>query len=195
MTRNAGISLVEFLVATATASLVLASVVRFAASQAHVYRRMEERAAANQTVRLAFDLICRDLRRAGYDPRGTALAPIVAAGSTSLTVQADDDGDGRIDRRSGELITYRFHPNPGTLSRVVGRQSMPLADDLPPDGFRFSYFDGAGTPLVEGDGDFDRDRRLMIRRVRIALRVGEHADEPLAGGYTDVALRNRPWSP
>lgn len=194
MMRNAGTTLVEALVATVAASLILASLVSFAGGQARFYRRMEARVSADQTVRLAFDLICRDVRRAGYDPEGVALDPIVRAGATSLTMQEDADGDGRIDRRSEELIAYRFAPSEGTLRRIVGRQSMPLATDLPPDGFRLSYFDDAGAPLPASDGDLDTDHRAMIRRVRIALRVGDLADGSAAVAYTDVALRNQPWA-
>ena len=193
--RTTGFSLAELLVSSFVASVILTSLVGFAAAQRRFFHRAEEQLAANQTLRLVLDVISRDLRQAGFDPLGTAVEPVVAATSTTLVLQQDGDGDGLVDTESGEIITYAFRPEAGTLSRVVGRQSMPLATGLPADGFRLSYMDTAGAALDAGTTGLDAADRATIRRVRVDLLSRATNGEPLAGVVTNVALRNRPWTP
>ena len=45
-----------------------------------------------------------------------------------------------VDATSDEVITYVFRPIDGTLSRIVGHQSMPLLSGLPADGVRLSRY-------------------------------------------------------
>ena len=193
--RAGGFSLAELLVSSLVASVVLTSLVGFAAAQRRFFHRAEEHLAANQTLRLILDVLSRDLRQAGFDARGTAVEPVVAATSTTLVLQQDDDGDGIVDTSSREVITYAFEPTMGTLSRVVGRQSMPLATGLPADGFRLSYLDTAGAALDPDTSGLDATDRAAIRRVRVRLLSRAASGEPLAGVVTDVALRNYPWRP
>jgi type II secretory pathway component PulJ len=193
--RAAGFSLAELLVASFIASIVLTSLVAFAAAQSRFFRRAEERLTANQTVRLVLDVISRDLRQAGFDAHGTAVEPVLAASSTVLVLQQDDDGDGIVDTSSREVITYAFEPTMNTLSRIVGRQSMPLATGLPADGFRLSYIDTAGAALDPGASGLDATDRAAIHRVRVELLARAASGEPLAGVVSDVTLRNRPWTP
>jgi len=192
---NGGFSLPEILVATFMASIALTSLVSFAAAQRRGFCLIQERIAANQTLRLALEMLGRDLRRAGFDARGTAVEPVAAAGSTTLSLQQDDDGDGVIDSGSEESITYAFRPAVGTLSRVVGSQSMPLATGLPPDGFQLSYMDADGTQLDAAGRDLDAAERARIRRIRAALLARDAGGEALASAVVEAALRNRPWTP
>jgi len=193
--RTAGFSLTELLVSSFVASVILASLVGFAAAERRFFHRAQEQLTANQTLRLILDVLSRDLRQAGFDARGTAVEPVVAATSTTLVLQQDDDGDGIVDTGSTEIITYAFRPEAGTLSRVVGRQSMPLVTGLPADGFQLSYMDSAGAALDPDTGGLDATDRAAIRRVRVDLLARATSGEPLAGVVTDVALRNRPWTP
>ena len=193
--RTAGFSLAELLVASFVASVVLTSLVGFAAAQGRFFRRAQEQLTANQTLRLVLDVISRDLRQAGFDAQGTAVEPVLAASSMALVLQQDGDGDGLVDTGSREIITYAFRPEAGTLSRVVGRQSMPLATGLPADGFRLSYMDSAGAALDPDTSGLDATDRAAVRRVRVELLSRAASGEPLAGVVTDVALRNRPWTP
>jgi len=190
-----GFSLLELLLATFIASVALASLVGFSATQGRAFRRADERLAASQTVRLALDALSRDLRQAGFDARGTAVEPVAAASSTTLALQQDCEGDGTVDGRSRELITYSFDPGVGTLSRIVGRQPMPLASGLSEDGFRFSYTDVSGSALDADGRNLDAPERSAIRRVSVALLVRNTDGRPLAGAVTNVALRNHPWTP
>jgi type IV pilus assembly protein PilW len=184
----------ELLLAAFVASIVLSSLVTFVGAQVRTFRRTEHLLAANETVRIVLDVMSRDLRQAGFDPSGVALEALAAANATALTLQRDDDGDGTIDGDSEEVVAYVFRPAQGTLSRVVGRQSMPLADGLAADGFRLAYFDSAGTEITSPSG-LDAAARAAVRRVRITLLLRDASRTALAGGSTEVALRNRPWTP
>jgi type II secretory pathway component PulJ len=190
--HSAGITIVELVVAFLIAAVSTTGLVGGVATLARSYRRIEERTVAQHTARLVLELIGRDLRRAGFDPTGAGLDPILAAGGHIVRIQADDDGSSVIDDRSEELIAYVFQD--GTLSRVVGRQSMPIASGLPSDGWRLTFFDGAGGELADAGGELDGPRCAAIRRVRLRVVVRDSAQIILADAVTEIALRNRPWN-
>lgn len=192
--HSAGFTIVELVVAILIASASTAALVGGVATLARTYRRIEERTFAQQTARLVLELMSRDLRRAGFDPRGSGLDPILVAGDHVVQIQADVDGSGIVDDRSEELVAYVFRPNDGTLTRVVGRQSMPIASGLPPDGCRLAFFDAAGGELADDGVGLDGPRRATIRRVRLQVVVRDRAEAILVDAATEVALRNRPWS-
>lgn len=191
---RAGLTVVEILVAILITSASTAALVGGVATLARAYRRIEERTLAQQTARLVLELVNRDLRRAGFDPTGSGLDPILAAGDHVLQIQADDDGSGVIDDRSEELVAYVFQPRDGILSRVVGRQSMPIASGLPPDGCRLAFLDAAGDALIDEGTGLDGPRRAAIRRVRLRVIVRDGTGTILADAASEVTIRNRPWT-
>jgi type II secretory pathway pseudopilin PulG len=191
---STGFSLLELLVTALLASLVLGSLVRFASTQVRVFHHINEVFTANQVLRLVLDAMARDLRQAGFDNRGSAIAPIAVANPIALTLQHDGDGDGTVNSRSDELIRYVFRPATGTLNRIVGRQSMPLATNLSAHRFRLSYFDAGGIALDAGGADLDATALAAIRRVRIAVLITDASGKPLSSATTDVAIRNQPWT-
>jgi Tfp pilus assembly protein PilW len=188
-----GFVLPELLTAILMTSLMLTSLVAYAATHARMYRRIDEHLSANQNLRLVIDVLSRDVRDAGFDARGHAVEPAAVATSTMLVLQRDLDGDGSIDGASQELVTYAFRPETGVLSRIVGRQSMPLASQLPADGFRLSYAGDAGAALAPNGDALDAEERRRLRRIDVSLTFRDPAGRPLAGATTAVALRNMPW--
>jgi type II secretory pathway pseudopilin PulG len=193
--RVDGFSLPELLTATLIMSLAVTGLVSFAATQSRAFARAEMRITASQDVRLALEVMSRDLRLAGFDAIGRAVEPLPVAGATQVTLQQDGDEDGTVDAASDELITYVFRPIDGTLSRIVGRQSMPLLSGLPADGVRLHYADAHGMPLGRGGAALDDGERRAVHRIDIALLVRDSHGEPLGGAVTRVVLRNRPWEP
>ncbi len=193
--RVDGFSLPELLTGTLIMSLAVTGLVSFAATQSRAFARADRRITASQDVRLALEVMSRDIRQAGFDAIGRAVEPLPVAGATQLTLQQDGDEDGMVDVASDELITYVFRPDDGTLSRIVGRQSMPLLSGLPADGVRLHYADAHGMPLGRGGAALDDGERRAIHRIDIALLVRDAHGEPLGGAVTRVVLRNRPWEP
>jgi hypothetical protein len=192
--QSIGLTVVELLVAMLLTSASTAALVGGVATLARTYRRIEERTQAQQTARLVLELMSRDLRRAGFDPTGASLDPFLAAGDHTLQIQADDNGDGVVDDRSEELVAYVFEPRDGILSRVVGRQSMPIASGLPADGCSLVFLDAAGSQLFDAGDGLDGPQRAAVRRIRLRILVRDATETILADAASEVALRNRPWS-
>jgi type II secretory pathway component PulJ len=189
VTRERGTTLVELVVGAGLAASVLVAPVVGLATQATLYRRLEARAAAAQTVRLVLEVVSRDVRRAGFDPQRSGLAPILSADTVTIVVQSDDDGDGTVDTRSEETTAYAFRPDTGVLYRTVGRQTMPLAEGLTATGFALVYVDRAGRP-IDGTGGVSGLDLPRIRRVGIAVAAGnDDRGAPLAEAATVVGVR------
>jgi prepilin-type N-terminal cleavage/methylation domain-containing protein len=193
VTREDGFSLPELLVAMLIAALTMTALLNFTVVQSRAFARVDARLAASQDMRLVLDVISRDVRQAGFDARGLAVEPVVAASAARLILQRDENEDGMLDASGGERISYRFRPGVGTLSRMVGRQSMPLASHLPPDGFRLSYVDARGAPLRPDGVDLTPAERAAVRRIDVTLMARAADGAPLTAIATGVALRNLPW--
>ena len=98
-----GLSIVELLVGVAVGLLVVAGALSMSASNMGKSRQLLSDVRFNQDLRVAADLITRDLRRAGY--WGAAISGTQAIGATSDTAQnpysgAAVSGDG--------VVQYRF---------------------------------------------------------------------------------------
>jgi len=72
MQRSEGFTLTELLIAIAIGSIVVASIYSTYTSQQKSYEITEEVTAVQQNLRAAMYYLERDVRRAGYDPEGTA---------------------------------------------------------------------------------------------------------------------------
>ena len=70
---------------------------------------------------------------------------MLEASATRLRLQADLDGDGAIDATSEELTTIACDLAGRRLSRIIGTQSLPLANGVV--ACALAYADASGTPL------------------------------------------------
>ncbi len=98
-----GFTLVELLVAMAISSIFMLAVIQLFISTNRVNSVQEQLAGTQQSIRLAMELITRDLRMTGLDPVGGNGAGFITGGSdnedtddtsVSLKYQYDVDGDG-----------------------------------------------------------------------------------------------------
>ncbi|HEY2389415.1 MAG TPA: prepilin-type N-terminal cleavage/methylation domain-containing protein [Candidatus Binatia bacterium] len=140
-----GFTLLELLVATAMAALAAAAFTALLQATLGARHQAADGAEAVAAVAAAIDQVVRDVRLAGYDPLARGVAAVPAGSATSLVVAADLDGDGVVDTSSEEQIGYRVSGD--TLERTVGRQTLPLLDELTPGGFQLQYRDGADLAL------------------------------------------------
>jgi prepilin-type N-terminal cleavage/methylation domain-containing protein len=145
--RDHGFTLLELLIGLALALVTLGAAAALCATSVKAWQQVSARGRALAAVTEALDAVARDVRLAGYDPRRRGIAGIAAADPSSITLTADLDADGTIDRRSEERVAYRRSPSSGGLLRVVGRQSMVMLPDVPPGGFHLRYFDARGAEL------------------------------------------------
>jgi len=118
----------------------------------------------------AADFLVRDLRVAGFDPKGMGFSGLAQADVTSLELLADLDGDGSLDRNSSERIRYRLSADGRSLMRVVGDQVMPILDGLEAEGFALRYFDSTGAEIP---GPFPLEPAALgaVRAVEVTLRA------------------------
>jgi Tfp pilus assembly protein PilW len=184
--RARGTTLVELLMGAVLALVALAILTAAVASGARLLVAAGARGELEDTAQLTLEAFIFDLRRAGYSPTGLPLAPLVEAAADRLTVTADLDGDGSIDATSEESAGYVCNPSAARLSRVTGRQSLPLADGVL--GCALRYFDAAGAELLGPALGLDPATRARVRAVRLEVTLGAPGLSPTQRATT-VALR------
>ena len=188
MSRQHGASLIEALVAAAIGILMLSALTAALAGGTRALVRGAARAEASDTSGLATEAFLFDVRRAGYDPAAIGVPSLVLARTDRIGLEADLDGDGSIDAGSAEHVSWVCNAVSRRLSRILGSQSMPLADGIVR--CRFTYLDPNAVPLVPPMGGLD-----AANRSRVALVVLDLALAPRGGGHPverslTVALRS-----
>jgi Tfp pilus assembly protein PilW len=189
MSRQRGASLVEALVAAAIGLLVLSALTAALAGGARALVRSGARAEASDTSGLAAEAFLFDVRRAGHDPAATGVMPLVLARADRLTLEADLDGDGTVDGASAEHVSWVCNATARRLSRVVGTQSMPLADGVLGCGFR--YLDPGATDLAPPASGLDATNRSRVALLVFDLRLVPRGGGPFVERSLAVALRGR----
>ena len=171
-----GYSLVELLVSTAILGLVMAATLSFLRSGVGAYNWGVARVQAQQSARVALERMEKELREAGYDPRGAGIAPIVAAQPALVTFQRDLDGNGVVNA-TRERVTFVLRPGESVLRRDAGGGAQPLIEGVRR--FALAYFDDAGAPTTDP---------ARVASVGIQLEVGLKGPSVTMG--TQVSLRN-----
>lgn len=185
-----GSTLLELLVASTLALLVLAALTAAIGTGGRLLASVGARGQAEDIAHLVVEALVFDVRRAGYDPAGIGVAPITEARPDRLTLAADLDGDGAVATDSEEVTTYACALASRRLSRIIGRQSLPLADGITACAFRFVDATGGPIPLAAGGlGAADRDR---IRAVAFDLTLTPANGAAPTTRSVTVALRSRP---
>jgi len=182
-----GTGLVELLVATVLATVVLGMLTAAVGGGARLLATAGRRGEAEDTAQLAVEALLFDVRRAGYDPRGVGVEALAAADASRLVLRADLDGDGTVDAASEETITWVCNLAVRRLSRLVGRQSLPLADDVTT--CALGYLDATGTPLSIPPGGLAAADRARVRSVTLALGLSPRGLARSATRLARVALR------
>jgi Tfp pilus assembly protein PilW len=170
MSRRArGTGVVELLVGTALGLGVLSMLTATVASGARLLVASGARGEAEDTAQLAIEAFTFDARRAGWDPAAAGIEPVTDAQALRLAFSADVDGDGAIDLASEESAAYVCNAGARRLSRVIGRQSLPLADGVT--ACAFSYLDASGSPIAIPPAGLDPAARTAIRAVTLELTL------------------------
>jgi len=128
-----GFSLVEILVAMVVSGLVLSGIYSTYQSQQRSYILQEDIAQVQQNLRAAMYLLTRELRMAGFNPSGSAVAGIVDGewSNTSIRFTKDDNGDGDV-ADSAEDLTYSLYTSGGVqkLGRKNPTTNQPVAENI-----------------------------------------------------------------
>lgn len=196
---QAGFTLPELLVASALGLAALGTFLLFNRFQLFALRNQATQLDVQTTARAIVDLMARELRRAGADPKCAKNFEGIAKGTaTELRVQADLNGNGAIDQPD-ENITYRLNIDGNKVERIAGGVTDELVSDVRLTGSAIHYYDGAGTELVPtgSPAELTAAQRTTVRRVRARLAIDGSAVDPQnpqplrAQVSTDVDLRNR----
>lgn len=181
LAHRAGFTLVELLLAMTLTGVLGVAAVRLFVAQHQAFIRQGEGIRRTQNARAGFDLMTREMRNVGYDPRGTAAAGVTTWSADAFGWTADLDADGTADG-VGETVEYRLGED-GTLIRREDGIDVPVAEHVTE--LRFAYFaDAVETPATSSD-------EIELVAVRLAYDTPRGvASATLA---TRVALRNRIW--
>lgn len=186
-----GWSAVELLAAMAGTLLLLGAVCGLLATGGRLLLRAAVRLEADDVVVTALEAFAFDVRRAGWDPTAASIEGLAVAAADTLTLEADLDGNGVIDPESEERVRWSCLQNPPRLARIVGTQSMPLANSVLACGFGF--FDSQGRRLTVPPGqDLDALARRAVRAIRIDLAVRPPGLDMASVRHTIVARRSGP---
>ncbi len=181
-----GFTLVELLVAILASLVVLGAIAATFIIQDRSYNRESQVVDMQENARAGMHMITQLLAMAGYDPTGTAGAGLVTAASDEIRFTMDLNGSGVIgDEITGEAdedITFALD----TSDLQLTMDDQPLAENIPPDGLVFSYFDSndnqLSTPLTAED-------RASVTRVTIQLTARTQDPDPdYPGGYRTRTL-------
>lgn len=185
-----GTGVVELLVAAVLAMVALAMLTAAVGGGARVLALAGRRSEAEDTAQLAVEALVFDVRRAGYDPRAAGIEALAAADAGHLVLRADLDGDGTVDAGSEEVVEWVCNAAARRLSRLVGRQSLPLADDVAT--CALGYLDAAGAPLAIPPGGLVATDRARVRAVTLVLGLAPPGLARPALRSVRVALRTLP---
>lgn len=181
MSDERGFTLVELMISLVVLGIIGVSAVRLLISDHQTLSRQNTAVEANQNVRAGVDMLIREIRNAGYDPReaGAGLTAI-RADSVAWTADLNADGDLLDSGADGdESVAYWFDAGTGELIREGGGVESPVADGV--DSLRFTYLDADGATTADPDA---------VEQVRVQLwyRTAEGAE---AGALeSQAALRN-----
>ncbi len=131
--RDAGLTLVELMVALALSLVLMVAVYLLYLSQSSSSNTQSQVSHMQQDLRLVMDVMEKDIRMAGLDPERKNSFGIITAGAHNLVISLDRNGDGSRDNdadltdvEGGETISYGLS---GTdLTRQDGAATASVAD-------------------------------------------------------------------
>jgi prepilin-type N-terminal cleavage/methylation domain-containing protein len=194
-----GYSLIELLVAIGVSAVALSAFTAFNRFQLFALRNQATQIDLQTSARVVTDLIAREVRRAGMNPKCAAgFTAITTAKSSEIQINADLDSSGALGG-TNETITYKITNTTSTkkLERITtaSTDNLLLGYDLT--GSAIQYYDGSGTELVPPSGGLTTAQRSTVRRIRVKLSLSTDDFDPLtsqklsAQVSTDIDLRNR----
>jgi type IV pilus assembly protein PilW len=131
-----GFTLVELMISIFLGLMVLGVLYQVLTAQNNALSRQEQVTQMQQQTRMAMDVLLRDLRMAGYDPKKTGNFGLRVSdvggygrttGQSAVAFTCDNDGSGTLDVNDDEMVAYRvaegelqrFHSGTLTWSAVV----------------------------------------------------------------------------
>ncbi len=205
VTDRRGFTLLEVLVAMTVTLVVAAGTIGFVRHDTIALKTQLSQTDVSDEARSIIDLMVREIRLAGFNPRCIVPAPVsavVSASPQSLRIQYDLNENGVLDAgaTASEDVTYQYVTATSKLQRVVGGVATDLATDIASANFAFKYYDAALAEIVGtgAGGALTAAQCAAVRRVSIKLQPAKTATTRTTNNvratlWTDVMLRNRAY--
>lgn len=190
--QEKGFTLAETVVAMGLGMLLLTAVIVTFQIQQRCYDIQEQTTEMVQTVRAATDMICREVRMAGYNPTGAPFDGLPYQAGT-LRILADLHGEKDNDPPDGDTndphedITYRYDAKSMQIKRNTGGGDQPFAENI--EAFSVVHLDRQGNPTTVA---------REVRQVKIMITARTvYADRfyKQNGGYRTYSLTARVTPP
>lgn len=183
MTDARGMTLIEMMIAMVILGIMGIALVGFLRAQHQTIVRQNDGVLATQNARAAVDMLTRELRNAGFNPRkvaGGGRLSTIKADSVSWTADMNADGD-TLDTSAGKWDEQvAFYKAGHKLFRASGGGAgNELTDGV--DSLRFTYFDGTGAVTATASA---------VEQVRVRLYYSTPAGVQRGMIESQVALRN-----
>ena len=166
--RQAGLTLIELLVAVAMSGIVLAALVSLFVSTNKIFTVENKITDIQQGARGAMQLLSRDLRMAGL-PQSSSCSGIPSANGTALRVRYDYDDTGTC----GEDRAYQYVSSDEKLEvESNGGGYQPLAENIERFSLTYTLDDGTQT-----SSPTDTSRIRMVNVVLCGQISGAYSDQ------------------
>ena len=182
-----GFTLVELMIAMALGLIVLGAMYGVFTSQSKHFSNQEQIVEMQQNARMAIDIISREIRMAGYNPKRTtgSFTFLLAATENRATNQNnvaftyDDNSDGIEDSNDSEQVAFRV--DGGVLKRFStgAVHWQPLVENVETLNFTYTLSDGT---VVGPPSDPTAAQVLTIVKVKIQVTAKTAKQDP---AYTD----------
>ena len=167
-TGSGGFSVVEVVVALAVMLVVMVGIISLFTALNRTYTTQNAAAAVQQVTRTGIDIMTRNIRMAGFNPKNINPIGIVEASREKIRFHCDLNGSGSIevDADPREDIAFLLNRNKQLIKQNNGnsRSNRSLVDNVRD--LKFKYFDA---------DDRETNRVDHIRTVEITLTVREKA--------------------
>lgn len=178
-----GYTLVEVMVALVIVSILGIAMMNLFRAQHQVQARQNTGVERTMGARAALDMMAREMRNAGYNPRRMANTGFIKTDVTEVEWTADLNGDGDVDDTgpSGdERVRYFLDIQRGELVRDAAGVQVVVADHV--SGLTLTYLNEELAEVASGE---------EIEQVNIRLTYDTPAGTMTGAMDTQVAIRNQ----
>jgi len=208
--KTEGFTMVELLVASAAALLVVAMMSSLYPTHARAFAAGRDTQELRATLRRVADGIAREIRGLGFDPIDDPSDPsgfdgasdgLAVAEAARIEVRSDLHGaspgtapDDRLDWGSSERVSFHRSTSTQGILQAIGGFASPLCDAVVvrEGGLRFRYLDACGDELVPPAGaSLAIAERRRVAAVEVTLSAEHEASRRSETVVGRTALRNR----
>ena len=196
---SAGFSLVELMIAMAAGLVIIGAAYQSFTAQQKIYAAQDRVTEMQQNARAGLDFMTRELRMAGYNPRGIPTTVqrmgIVAASAHSIRFTRDMNGDGNTNGTDPcEDVTYALYDAGLDGDLDLGRscgggKNEPVAENITSLDFVYMWpdpTDPINKMIVTSNPD--PNQLSQIRTIQITLTAQTASKDPNRRTYRKITM-------